>query len=147
MSFDEWLKMQFPNKGNNSHTIYSVNDMHSAFYAGTMHGTEKDEKMEELKNDGKEQAESSSQLCGNSEQLKDEKPCGGKSHKAKNTSLAAQIIAALWVAVWCAKKFFSNGGETNDIILSGFAIAACFSPVYFNMILDKVKSIRFGDSE
>lgn len=134
MSFDEWMKMQFPNKGNNSHTIYSVNDMHSAFYAGTMHGTEKDEKMEETEN--------SSQLSGNSEQLKN-----GKSHKAKNTSLAAQIIAALWVAVWCAKKFFSNGGETNDIILSGFAIAACFSPVYFNMILDKVKSIRFGDKE
>lgn len=142
MSFDEWLKMQFPNKGNNSHTIYSVNDMHSAFYAGTMHGTEKDEKMEETEKDGKEQNESSIQLSGNSEQLKN-----GKSHKAKNTSLAAQIIAALWVAVWCAKKFFSNGGETNDIILSGFAIAACFSPVYFNMILDKVKSIRFGDKE
>lgn len=134
MSFDEWVKMQFPNRGNNSHTIYSVNDMHSAFYAGTMHGTEKDEKMEETEN--------SSQLSGNFEQ-----PKSGKSHKAKNTSLAAQIIAALWVAVWCAKKFFSNGGETNDIILSGFAIAACFSPVYFNMILDKVKSIRFGDKE
>lgn len=142
MSFDEWVKMQFPNKGNNSHTIYSVNDMHSAFYAGTMHGTEKDEKMEETEKDGKEQTEASSQLLGNSEQLK-----SGKSHKAKNTSLAAQIIAALWVAIWCAKKFFSNGGETNDIILSGFAIAACFSPVYFNMILDKVKSIRFGDKE
>ena len=142
MSFDEWVKMQFPNKGNNSHTIYSVNDMHSAFYAGTMHGTEKDEKMEETKKDVEEQTESSSQLLGNAEQLK-----SGKSHKAKNTSLVAQIIAALWVAVWCAKKFFSNGGETNDIILSGFAIAACFSPVYFNMILDKVKSIRFGDKE
>ena len=68
-----------------------------------------------------------------------------RKHKAKNTSLIAQIIAALWVAFWCGKKFLSDTGDTNDIIVSGFAIAACFSPIYFNMLLDKVKLIKFGE--
>lgn len=68
-----------------------------------------------------------------------------KSIKAKPVSLISQIIAALWIAVWCAKNFITGKGETNDIIFSGFAIAACFCPVYFNLILDKIKNIRFGD--
>lgn len=68
-----------------------------------------------------------------------------KTGKAKITSLVAQGIAALWVAVWSGIKFWKNGGETTDIIFSGFAIAACFSPVYFNMVLDKIKNIRFGE--
>lgn len=132
MKFDEWIKQSYPNKGNNEHTVYSINDMHSAFFAGTMHGTQ-----EEIP---ESQPSEKDEQLGNSEQLPKK-----KSYKAKTTSLIAQIIAALWVAVWCAKKFMTSGGETNDIILSGFAIAACFSPVYFNMILDKVKSIRFGE--
>ena len=78
-------------------------------------------------------------LSENSDQSKN------KIYKAKTTSLIAQIIAALWVALWSAKNFIVSGGEINDIIFSGFAIAACFSPVYFNMILDKVKTIKFGE--
>lgn len=136
MKFDEWIKQSYPNKGNNEHTVYSVSDMHSAFYAGTMHGTQNEEITESQPSEKDKTAEQ----FGNSEQLPKK-----KTYKAKTTSLIAQIIAALWVAVWCAKKFMTSGGETNDIILSGFAIAACFSPVYFNMILDKVKSIRFGE--
>lgn len=134
MKFDEWIKQSYPNKGNNEHTVYSINDMHSAFFAGTMHGTQKEEETENALNSNENNEQS-----GISELPKK------KTYKAKTTSLIAQIIAALWVAVWCAKKFMTSGGETNDIILSGFAIAACFSPVYFNMILDKVKSIRFGE--
>lgn len=68
-----------------------------------------------------------------------------KTGKAKTTSLVAQIIAALWVAVWCGLKFYRQDGETADIIFSGFAIAACFSPVYFSMVLDKIKNIKFGE--
>lgn len=68
-----------------------------------------------------------------------------KAGKAKTTSLVAQIIAALWVAVWCGLKFYRQDGETADIIFSGFAIAACFSPVYFSMVLDKIKNIKFGE--
>ena len=134
MKFDEWIKQSYPNKGNNEHTVYSINDMHSAFFAGTMHGTQ-EESHESQPSEKDETAEQNAIP----EQSKK------KTYKAKTTSLIAQIIAALWVAVWCAKKFMTSGGETNDIILSGFAIAACFSPVYFNMILDKVKSIRFGE--
>lgn len=131
MRFNEWIKHSYPNKGNNQHSVYSINDMHSAFYAGTMHGTQKEENsgMEEETEKAPEESVQTAK----------------KTYKAKTTSLIAQIVAALWVAVWCAKKFITSGGETNDIILSGFAIAACFSPVYFNMILDKVKSIKFGE--
>lgn len=68
-----------------------------------------------------------------------------KTGKAKITSLVAQAVAALWVAVWSGMKFLKTGGETTDIIFSGFAIAACFSPVYFNMVLDKIKNIKFGE--
>lgn len=135
MKFEEWVKESFPNKGNNMHTSYSLEDMHTAFYAGTMHGTQSET---EKAPNGNENAE----LVGNSDQLKNPKK---KTYKAKTSSLIAQIIAALWVAVWCTKKFLTSAGGTNDIILSGFAIAACFCPVYFNMLLDKVKSIRFGD--
>ena len=136
MKFDEWIKQSFPNKGNNEHTIYSVKDMHSAFYAGTIHGTEKEAQKEESETEKNEPAEQFG-ISG--------EPPKKKTYKAKTTSLVAQIVAALWVAIWCAKKFMTSGVETNDIILSGFAIAACFCPVYFNMILDKVKSIRFGE--
>lgn len=71
-----------------------------------------------------------------------------KKGKAKISSLIAQIIAAVWVAVWSAMKFIKSSGDINisDVIFSGFAIAACFSPVYFSLILDKIKNIRFGDN-
>ncbi len=132
MRFAEWIRQSFPNKGNNEHTVYSIKDMRSAFYAGTMHGTQKEEE-NEMNHETQTEQETTEQT--QKTRLK----------KAKTTSLVAQIVAAIWVAAWCAKKFITSEGETNDIILSGFAIAACFSPVYFNMILDKVKSIRFGE--
>lgn len=68
-----------------------------------------------------------------------------KKLKAKPISLISQIIAALWVAVWSGKNFIQGTGNISDIIFSGFAIAACFSPVYFSLILDKIKNIRFGE--
>lgn len=140
MKFENWIKTAFPNKGNNSHTVYSLNDMSSAFYAGKMHGTEK----EEEQMDEKEAETENIEKLNNSE-IPDS-PIK-KTGKAKITSLIAQIIAAIWVAVWSGKRFFVGGGTTTDIILSGFAIAACFSPVYFNMILDKIKNIKFGSED
>ena len=65
--------------------------------------------------------------------------------KAKLVSLIGQIVAALWIAFWSGKKLLSGDCPVSDIIYSGVAIAACFSPVYFNMFLDNVKNIRFGD--
>lgn len=138
MKFDNWIKTAFPNKGNNSHTVYSLNDMSSAFYAGKMHGTEKEE--EQMKEKEAENIEKLNSSESPDNPLK-------KTGKAKITSLIAQIVAAIWVAVWSGKRFFDGGGTTTDIILSGFAIAACFSPVYFNMILDKIKNIKFGGED
>ncbi len=139
MNFEEWMEKTFPNKGNNGHTTYSLKDMKEAFSAGETAeekaGTESRAEAQENQTEQGGQDESSGQT-----ENPEKKTC-----KAKTTSLVAQITAALWVAVWSARNFIVSGGQTNDIIFSGFAIAACFSPVYFNMILDKVKTIRFGE--
>ncbi len=73
-----------------------------------------------------------------------------KKTGAKEYSLLGQIFAALWIMVWSALKFYksiSSGQavEVTDIIYSGIAIAACFSPVYVSILFDKIKAIRFGD--
>lgn len=125
MIFEDWLKIAFPNKGNNDHTTYSKKEMKMSYFAGSMHGDEEKTMEEEV----------------TTTEVQEEKKTG----KAKHTSLIAQIIAALWVAVWCGKKFVTETCEVSDIIFSGFAIAACFCPVYFNMILDKIKKIKFGE--
>lgn len=67
-----------------------------------------------------------------------------KELKAKPVSLIGQIIAAVWIAGWTAFYIFKNVSTVaiKDIILSGIAIAGCFSPVYFNMLLDKIKDIK-----
>lgn len=129
MTFKDWVTKNFPNKGNNEHSTYSLKELESAYNASFAENTEP--VPEEMTGEGSE--------------VKDENSGIKKTVGAKTTSLIAQIIAALWVAGWSAKNFITSGGQTNDIIFSGFAIAACFSPVYFNMILDKIKNIRFGD--
>ena len=72
-----------------------------------------------------------------------------KGIKAKGVSLWGQIIAALWIGGWNTAQFIAaiNAGQriySNDIIVSGLAIAACFTPVYFNLIMDKIKEIKLG---
>ena len=129
MTFKDWVTKNFPNRGNNEHSTYSLKELESAYNASFAENTVP--VPEEMKVEGSE--------------VKDENSGIKKTVGAKTTSLIAQIIAALWVAGWSAKNFITSGGQTNDIIFSGFAIAACFSPVYFNMILDKIKNIRFGD--
>jgi len=72
-----------------------------------------------------------------------------KGVHAKGASLWGQIAAAVWIGGWNTAQFIIDlthgvhidGGE---IILSGLAIAACFTPVYFNLIMDKIKDIRLG---
>lgn len=77
----------------------------------------------------------------------EETPKEEKKLHAKTASLWGQIIAAVWVAGWSAYKFITSPAEINDIIFSGLAIAACFSPVYFNLLLDKIKEIKWGKDE
>lgn len=72
-----------------------------------------------------------------------------KGIKAKGASLWGQIVAAVWIGGWNAAQFARDiiGGQYingNDIIFSGLAIAACFTPVYFNLIMDKIKDIKAG---
>lgn len=79
------------------------------------------------------------------DEIKEEK----KGLGAKSASLWGQIIASIWIGGWCSAWFvysIKHGNEIKitDIILSGLAIAACFVPVYFNLIMDKIKEIRLG---
>lgn len=72
-----------------------------------------------------------------------------KRIKAKGVSLWGQIAAAVWIGGWTAAQFTRDifkGQHVSviEIILSGLAIAACFTPVYFNLIMDKVKEIKLG---
>lgn len=74
-----------------------------------------------------------------------------KSIKAKNVSLLAQIIAALWIALWTAFKFIGlckngncNAISESDIMLSAFSIAGCFCPVYLSIALDKIRGKQDG---
>lgn len=72
-----------------------------------------------------------------------------KGIKAKGASLWGQIAAALWIGGWNTAQFIKDiaGGQHIDgkeIILSGLAIAGCFVPVYFNLIMDKIKEIKLG---
>jgi len=59
----------------------------------------------------------------------------------KSSSLVSQIIAAAWIAGWSAFKFAKSPDSigVGDIMLSGVGIAACFMPVYFSIIMDKLK--------
>ena len=81
--------------------------------------------------------------------IKDEPQTENKGIKAKGASLWGQIAAAVWIGGWNTAQFVSNlikGIEINPIhiILSGLSIAACFTPVYFNLIMDKIKEIKLG---
>ena len=58
------------------------------------------------------------------------------------------IIAGVWIAVLTILKGLSIMKlDMGDIISSGVAIAAVFSPVYFSIFLDKIKDIRTGGSQ
>ena len=72
-----------------------------------------------------------------------------KGIKAKGASLWGPIAAAVWSGGWHAAQFARDMFKdphvsATDIILSGLAIAGCFTPVYFNLIMDKIKEIKLG---
>ena len=72
-----------------------------------------------------------------------------KGVKAKGASLWGQIAAAVWVGGWSAAHFIKDlsAGRPLDVktvIISGLAIAACFTPVYFNLLMDKIRDIKIG---
>lgn len=66
---------------------------------------------------------------------------------AKDYSLLAQIISAIWIAGWNSAQFVNLiriGGhiEVTDIVVSGLSIAGCFAPIYVSIVLDKIKEIK-----
>ena len=67
----------------------------------------------------------------------------GSKIRAKGSSLFAQIVAAVWIAGWSTYAFITgNSIAIIDVILSGVGIAAMFLPVYFSIIMDKIKDIK-----
>lgn len=72
-----------------------------------------------------------------------------KGIKAKGASLWGQIAAAVWIGGWSAAQFIKDltsgrGLDIKSVIISGVAIAACFTPVYFNLLMDKIRDIKLG---
>jgi len=73
----------------------------------------------------------------------------GKGVSAREVSKTSMIIAGVWIAVLSLVKAFWGfvserpfGLEMSEIIWSGIAIAAVFSPVYMSIFLEKVKDLR-----
>lgn len=75
-----------------------------------------------------------------------EKPAEAHGPSGKNSSLWGQIIAALWIAGWSAFKFITRPDQIDmgDVLISGIGIAGVFIPVYFSILMDKIKEIRLG---
>jgi hypothetical protein len=73
-------------------------------------------------------------------QIQEEKKKG-----AKRYSLFAQIFSGLWIAAHTILKGLGvTQLDMSDIVYSGIAIAAIFTPVYFSIFLDKIKDIKIG---
>lgn len=73
----------------------------------------------------------------NDDQLQQRQRPGGMG---RNSSLIAQIVAAVWIAGWSAWLIWTTpeARSITDVITSGLAIAACFAPVYFSILADKI---------
>jgi len=64
---------------------------------------------------------------------------------AKQTSFLSQIFCAVWIAAGTILKGLKIIDlDLIEIILSGYAIAGSFVPVYFSIFLEKIKDIKFG---
>jgi len=73
-------------------------------------------------------------------EIQDEKKMGAKQY-----SLFAQIFSGVWIAVLTILKGLKILSlDLGDIIYSGIAIAAIFSPVYFSIFLDKIRDIKLA---
>lgn len=67
---------------------------------------------------------------------------------AKAQSRFAMIFSSIWIATLTILK---GAGIVdllmNDIMMSGIAITAIWTPTYLSIFLDKIKEIRFGNKE
>ncbi len=77
-----------------------------------------------------------------------------RTASAKEISKWSMVVAALWIGILSLVKAawpaLSAGKEfglaMGDIILSGLALAAVFSPIYFSIFLEKIRDIKTGGS-
>ena len=64
---------------------------------------------------------------------------------AKVQSRCAMIFSGLWIAVLTIMKGLGKCNlEVTDIIYSGVAITAVWTPTFLSIFLDKLKDISFG---
>lgn len=65
---------------------------------------------------------------------------------AKDTSLVGMIIGAVWIAGFMSYKFISRPEliTAQEVILSGLSLAAVFMPIYFSVLMDKIKEMKIG---
>jgi len=74
-----------------------------------------------------------------------------KSAPAKEISKWSMVIASVWIGILSLLKAFWGlvsdapfGLTIQEIIYSGLALAAVFTPVYFSIIMDKISDIKLG---
>lgn len=78
-----------------------------------------------------------------SEEITEEKKNG---LGAKFLSKLSMIFAGIWIGVLTILKGFNKIDlSIKEIIWSGIAIAAVWTPTYFSIFLDKVKEMKFND--
>jgi len=75
---------------------------------------------------------------------------------AKEVSKWSMVIAAIWIgglsllkAFWglIAKSPDPFGLSIKEIVFSGVALAAVFTPVYFSIFMDKIRDTKLGAEE
>lgn len=81
-------------------------------------------------------------------------PLAKPTVSAREVSKWSMVVAALWIGVltlikgaWGIFSARTFGLEMSDIIYSGLALAAVFSPVYLSIFLEKVRDIKLGGSK
>lgn len=69
-----------------------------------------------------------------------------KTFGAKMLSKLSMIFAGVWIIVMTILKGFGKINlSINEIIWSGVAVAAVWTPTYFSIFLDKVKEWKVND--
>jgi len=89
-------------------------------------------------------------------------PLAKPTASAKEISKWSMVVAALWIGILSLVKAFwpliakpvmlatgevrasTFGLDMGDIIFSGLALAAVFTPIYFSIVLDKIRDMKLG---
>lgn len=77
---------------------------------------------------------------------------GKKTASAKEISKWSMAVAALWIILMCLLRGFWSllslrgefGLDVGEIVYSGIALAAVFSPVYLSILLEKIRDMKLG---